>query len=49
MFLECLGSLRSLQGSYLIGFDLQPTVVSVFIDKKATLFDQLLLQPLFVS
>ena len=25
------------------------TVVSVFIDKKATLFDQFLLQPLFVS
>ncbi len=30
--------------------DVMPTtVVSVFIDKKATLFDQFLLQPLFVS
>ena len=29
--------------------DASLTVVSVFIDKKATLFDQFLLQPLFVS
>ena len=33
----------------LVKLKLKPTVVSVFIDKKATLFDQFLLQPLFVS